>query len=71
VLQVRPEREAPTSRTADVPPALKPVASDMDKIICLPWAIGTVALTVPPPLLSALDGIEMFWGVPKSCGGER
>jgi hypothetical protein len=56
-------------RSWEVPPVLKPVASDMDRSMWLPLAYGIDTLNVPPPLLSAVLGMEMFRGVSKTCGG--
>jgi len=55
-----------TVNTADDPPALKPVASDMVRTTWSSFGIGICTENDPFPSVNALLGIEMFRGVPKT-----
>jgi hypothetical protein len=58
-----PPCDAATVRAADVPPVLKPVASDMDRRNCVPFPSGSWYWKDPLPFWKAEAGIETFLAV--------
>jgi hypothetical protein len=55
-----PPCDAPTVKIFVDPPELKPVASDIVKIICWPFGNGIWTGNEPLPSLKAEAGIDMF-----------